>query len=901
MLRQKKHLKAGFGCASRRRFIVAWLVGAATMLFWQPAAAYPSAGSDEFDSSATITIDLTMSGGPVLEATVIGPTTVRRDAPYDPGDGHVTIDTEIVALELHGITPLGPITVRESPYRSSVGQVQQQTAGVDFPADSFFDVFVEIETPMGVFVNNDPIRLQAEINALPPFQAQYTPPALIGVALYTRTGRQVGVITHASHFVGQKPSFSVAPGGPSGLEAAEIFDLPTAPRISPPNLGLTITDDLDALSYGIDYINYNASVRFSVDPSSVGVGGSAVFTQASAGEAHADEFRVSPAFPIGGSNVQVLDETGDTAPPFPLLISDDVDALAEPPASFVDLDGDGVPDLPVYFSLAAGSPTLAGIGAGPADILMSTGGMTPTVYITHTALGLVPGDDIDALCLDAETNTVLFSLAPGSPSLVTGAASPADLFGGAAPPLSSPPPVYAPAWVLGLLEDDNLNALKCGLPEVDYFGFSLAEVTVQMGPISETIQLMGPAKVMVAIGPEGAAHDTDFPPDGLEQVQTELVQMELTGHSALLGPLTVRLRDASKDPFSSSWGEIEETVNNTPGTLDLPPFTPSGRADSFFDVFFEIEVGDQALHSRQPKRMQATITHKPPRDWETYASADPIQLYDENNLPTQIFVTRASHTPNPPITLHDLTQARAELTLNTGAVTATIPLQGRLAILDFTGPAGEARDTDADGLEQIPTELVQLELSGNSSLLGPVVLRLRDYGLSPFRSSRGEMEERVNNTPGTLDLSPFTSGGAVDSFFDVFVEIQVGGQTFMLAPQNGAVQHNDDPLRLAAVLTQTLPVQGLTFQSTVTATLVDESGVPTGMTIQALSLTPTAAESWQVFLPLVTSSGAQQFALEETARGRSLASRYGRGVALLSTAVTAATAMVWVRKQEKRI
>ncbi len=890
MLRRRKHLKAGFRCASlRRRLIAAWLVGVAAMLFWQPVAAYPSAGSDEFDSSATITIDLTMSGGPVLQATVVGPTTVRRDAPHDPGDGHMTIDTEIVALELHGVTPLGPITVRESPYRSSVGQVQQKTAGVDFPADSFFDVFVEIETPTGVFVNNDPIRLQAVIDELPPFQAQYTPPAFVGVALYTRTGRQVGVITHASHFVGQKPSFSVAPGGSSGLDAAEIFDLPTAPRISPPNLGLTTTDDLDALSYGIDYINYNASMRFSVDPTTIGVSGSAVFTQASAGEAHADEFRVSPAFPIGGSNVQVLDETGDSAPPFPLLISDDVDALAEPPASFVDTDGDGTPDLPVYFSLAAGSPTLAGIRAGPADVLMSTNGMTPTVYITETALGLVPGDDIDALCLDAQTNTVLFSLAPGSPSLVTSAAGPADLFGGTAPPLSSPPPVYAPAWVLGLLAADDVDALKCGLPEVDYFGFSLAEVTVQMGPLSETIQLIGPAKVLVAIGPEGAAHDTDFPSDGLEQVQTELVQMELTGNSVLLGAVTVRLRDASKDPFSSSWGEIEESANLTPGTLDLPPFTPSGTADSFFDVFFEIEVGGQVFHTRQPKRMQATITHKPPRDGETYASADLVQLYDENNLPTQIFVTRASHTPNPPITLHDLTQARAELTLNTGAVTLTIPLQGRLTTLDFTGPAGEARDTDADGLEQISTELVQLELSGNSSLLGPIALRLRDHSLSPFRNSRGEMEERLNTTPGTLDLWPYASSGEVDSFFDIWVEIEIGGQTF--TQQNGVIHHNDDPLRLAAVLTQTLPVEGLTFQSTVTVTLVDESGVPTGMTIQALTITPTVAAPWQVFLPLISNGSAQQFILKGTIRGR-----LGLLGVLLLMAVTAAAGVAQVRK-----
>ncbi|HLE52274.1 MAG TPA: hypothetical protein VI755_09435, partial [Anaerolineales bacterium] len=260
------------------------------LLTWKTAWAYPSAGVDEFDSSATVTIDLAVSGGPVLKVTVAGPTRIQRGDPVDPGDGRLEIDTEIVSLELHGISPIGPVTIRESAVRASTGSVKQQAAGVDFPADSFFDVFVEIETPVGTFHNNDPVRLQAEIDSLPPWQAEYTPPAIIGVSLFDRGGRRVGVITHASHFVGQKASFSVAPGGPSGLNAATIFDLPTAPRILPADLGLVAADDLDALSYGTDYINYNSDLRFSVDPLALGVPGSAVAIEAakSPNEAHGD-------------------------------------------------------------------------------------------------------------------------------------------------------------------------------------------------------------------------------------------------------------------------------------------------------------------------------------------------------------------------------------------------------------------------------------------------------------------------------------------------------------------------------------------------------------------------------------------------------------------------------------
>ncbi len=440
-----------------------------------PVSAFPTAGFDEFESAANVIIELGSVNGPMprqIPLSLVGPARISREDPVDPGNGQLEIATEIVMLFLRGVTDFDPteegldlVTIRESSSRESLGVIRQKAVGQDFPADSKFDVFVEITTPFGVLHNKESIKLGAVIHSIPPFHIEYIPSVDQDVALFDMIGTQVGSIRHPSHFVGEKPSFSVAPRGGSGLDQGDIFELkelmPPDP-ISHANLGLVAGDDIDALAYGIDFITPLSGLRFSVDPDAVGVAGSAVNTEASKvrNEAHGDEFSVFPLLPTGGSNRQEIDENGDTAPDFPLLISDDVDALTEPPTSFVDIDDDGTPNFPVYFSLAPGSPSLMSLSVSAADILMSVNGGPPRRFIKEADLGLMPDDDVDAFCFNDLTNTVVFSLAPGSPTLM-GMRGPADLFGGMATPIAAPPPVFVPAAKLGLLLDDNLNALKC--------------------------------------------------------------------------------------------------------------------------------------------------------------------------------------------------------------------------------------------------------------------------------------------------------------------------------------------------------------------------------------------------------------------------------------------------------
>ncbi|MEX1254375.1 MAG: flexitail domain-containing putative surface protein [Dehalococcoidia bacterium] len=256
----------------------------------------------------------------------------------------------------------------------------------------------------------------------------------------------------------------------------------TAPFVRIPclSLGLTAdgcdvpgaTDDLDALAYGDDFpADASPSVNFSVAPGAEGVLGSAVRAQRNcpAPEPQGDEFRST----FNNSNTLFLDGNGPIGActsAFPLgLIEgatsrDDLDALDEKDTSFVDPDEDGVPDNPVYFSLESASPSLTTFGFSAADILKTVDGNAPSVYAAAPALGLETGDDVDGLCLQEDGNgvydqadTLVFSLASGSPTLAQIGAGPADILA----PGSPNPTVLQNEGTMGLLPADDLDAMKC--------------------------------------------------------------------------------------------------------------------------------------------------------------------------------------------------------------------------------------------------------------------------------------------------------------------------------------------------------------------------------------------------------------------------------------------------------
>src|SRR4029077_2177424 len=73
----------------------------------------------------------------------------------------------------------------------------------------------------------------------------------------------------------------------------------------------------------------------------------------------------------------------------------------------------------------------------------------------------------------------------------------------------------------------------------------------------------------------------------------------------------------------------------------------------------------------------------------------------------------------------------------------TVMLSGPTAV---NVALGALADTDNNGREQVPIEMVQLSLTGNSTCYGPVAISLRDLSQHPYRRTTGEIEETANNT-----------------------------------------------------------------------------------------------------------------------------------------------------------
>jgi hypothetical protein len=341
--------------------------------------------------------------------------------------------------------------------------------------------------------------------------------------------------------------------------------------------------------------------------------------------------------------------------------------------------------------------------------------------------------------------------------------------------------------------------------EVDYFPSSEAQIELELeGGIAAFVDLSGNQTWEVDL-----SNLSDSDGNGQEQVPTEIVQMDLSGSHLSLGPVTVWLNS-----WYVSDGQIEETSNAIPGTLDIPPFAPNGTGDSFFDVFIKIKVFNRTLHNRVPLPISGVITHKPPAEGEELCSSVRVELFDENAQPTGILVNSFCNTPNSGTGV--VVEIEVDHFPDSEAQIQIVLPGGNVEVLDLSGPTTvevnltNPMDTDGNGQEQVPTEMVQMELTGSSPAVGNVTVRL-----SPTRRTVGEIEENVNNNPGLLDIPPFAPSGTADSFFDVFFEIEVPG----------IVLHNENPARIVANnLTHKPPAEGETYCGDAQVQLYDENG-----------------------------------------------------------------------------
>jgi hypothetical protein len=166
--------------------------------------------------------------------------------------------------------------------------------------------------------------------------------------------------------------------------------------------------------------------------------------------------------------------------------------------------------------------------------------------------------------------------------------------------------------------------------EIDRFESATAELelmdptgAIHIVPLngSSTVESIFEGAVM------GSADDDDL--DGLDEIDSELVALSLTGSSLTLGRVTLVER-----PGLASVGRLEENLNLTPDWLDLAPFTPGGTAQSSFDVFLTVDIGGEQLTTASSHRIVGTVTYKPAAPGDEFVGEGSVQLMDSAGAPT---------------------------------------------------------------------------------------------------------------------------------------------------------------------------------------------------------------------------------------------------------------------------
>jgi hypothetical protein len=174
---------------------------------FQPDRPFPAPGCDQQASTITMEVQLGTNAPVTLTCSLAGETSIARGPVVGKqvqADGTVlvSIDTRIFYGKLVGTCDPGsiPVTLHFKP---SAGRIDVKynpfTNIFGFPASSFFDVFFEVDTPIGTLHNSasDPARVTATIDRIPPKGSTYRETS--SVLLYDSSGHVVGKLVQGSH------------------------------------------------------------------------------------------------------------------------------------------------------------------------------------------------------------------------------------------------------------------------------------------------------------------------------------------------------------------------------------------------------------------------------------------------------------------------------------------------------------------------------------------------------------------------------------------------------------------------------------------------------------------------------------------------------------------------------
>jgi len=201
-------------------------------------------------------------------------------------------------------------------------------------------------------------------------------------------------------------------------------------------------------------------------------------------------------------------------------------------------------------------------------------------------------------------------------------------------------------WNAGMLDNIGSVLVRCAASTQTFAsaGTTLtAQIKVQTGPWRTADSVMLYGSLVVDIDLSSVA---DHNGNGLDDVPFEIVAVTLDGTTALSQtPFTATVRDPLLAPFLHSTGVIEEDSNTHPGTLDVPPFEPSGTASALLNLFVKIVqtsgppnviVGAGPFHNDVPIAIRAHLTHVPWASTDTSSSGSGLYVGDLSNCRVRI-------------------------------------------------------------------------------------------------------------------------------------------------------------------------------------------------------------------------------------------------------------------------
>lgn len=178
------------------------------------------------------------------------------------------------------------------------------------------------------------------------------------------------------------------------------------------------------------------------------------------------------------------------------------------------------------------------------------------------------------------------------------------------------------------------------------------------------------------------------------------------------------------------------------------------------------------------------------------------------------------------VQINHFPQTAVVFDLCTSSTTEKVIASGTTTVATDLGAHGETTLTDGAGHDRALTHLLAMNLNG-SSTLGAISLRLNSN-----LAGDGELIERANATPGTLDLPPYRPAGLADDCFNLYLEVVV--QT----PSGPLVLHNLDPIRRCGVIDSNPPAPGAVYGGSEPVPLHLPNGQPSGFSICALQQMP---------------------------------------------------------------